>query len=149
MTAKEWLNRARRLDEEINILQSEKQAALYRATSGTARYNATRAQTSRRNASEDRFIAYAEYDALIDGRVDELYETKKEILGVINEVEDDTLRLLLLLRYVRFEKWETIVEKLHYSYAHIIQRLHPRALRAAEAVMREKMIQNDNIKFGK
>ena len=46
-------------------------------------------------------------------------ELKKEISCVINNLEDDTLKSLLRLRYLEFRKWEDIEYILNYSRRNI------------------------------
>ena len=55
-------------------------------------------------------------------------ERKKEISCVINNLEDDTLKSLLRLRYLEFRKWEDIAYILHYTERHT-RRLFNRALK--------------------
>lgn len=57
-----------------------------------------------------------------------LYDVKREILGVINMVGDSTYRTLLVMRYIRFMKWEEIAEEMHYTYKWI-HILHKRAIK--------------------
>lgn len=134
MTTKEWLNRGYRIDTEINALIKERDKALLAATSATVNPGSERVQTSRRNTSEDKFVNYAAYEETINKRIDELYAVKNEILQAINEVKSDTLRKLLILRYIEFEKWGAIAEKLHYDKRQAY-RLHGKALRDVEKIL--------------
>lgn len=135
MTAKEWLNRGWELDKEINQLLISQERAFSRALKSTAAADGERVQQSRRNSSEDKFISYAEYSAMADKRIDELYEIKKEILAAVNRVKDPTLRTLLIARYINFKTWERIAEEMHYSYVHVVHNLHPRALNEIDKIV--------------
>lgn len=128
MTTKEWLSRAYKLDWEINTLLSEKKRAFERASSVTSNNIADKVKTSSTNSSEDKFISYAAYDDLINIRIDELYKVKTEIINAINTVEDNTLRLLLIERYIRFKKWEQVAIDLNYDFFHVFKILHKKAL---------------------
>ena len=130
MTVKEWLNRGYRIDREITALLREQERTLVLATKTTAATDGERVQTSRGNSAEARFINYADYTKLIDERIDELYAIKREIITAINRVGDNTLRQLLIHRYIEFMRWEKIAEEMHYSYVHVVHTLHPRALAA-------------------
>lgn len=130
MTVKEWLNRGYWIDREINALLREQERSLVLATKTTAATDGERVQTSRGNSAEARFINYADYTNLIDERIDELYAIKREIITAINRVGDNTLRQLLIHRYIEFMRWEKIAEEMHYSYVHVVHTLHPRALAA-------------------
>ncbi|MGM9936058.1 MAG: DUF1492 domain-containing protein [Candidatus Ornithomonoglobus sp.] len=134
MTTKEWLNRGYRIDTEINALIKERDKALLMATSATADPGGEKVQTSRRNTSEDKFVNYAAYEETINKRLDELYEIKNEISQAISKVKDDTLRKLLILRYINFEKWEAIAIHMSFTYqwVHV---LHKRALKCVAEII--------------
>lgn len=127
MTIKEWLNRGRLLDLQINKLLAERDRTFDLAIKVTGSIQEDKVQTSKKNTSEMRFVKYTSYTDKIDKRVDELVEIKQEILSAINEVEDPTLRTLLQLRYINFETWEQIAIDMHYSYMQVC-RLHGKAL---------------------
>ena len=131
MTVKEWLNRGYRIDCEINALLSEREKAFNLACKVSAPpCDSERVSTSGGNGSEQRFIKYADYSRLINQRVDELYEIKREILTVISRVESNTYRTLLTMRYVQFATWESIAESMKYSEKWVREHLHKNALNA-------------------
>lgn len=134
MTTKDWLMRAWNLDKEINQLLATKAEAYGRATGTTASTEGERVQTSRNNSSESKFVSYTEYSAMIDKRIDELYDIKQEILSAINQVQDSSLRTLLIARYINFKTWERIAVEMNYSYVHLVHNLHPKALQAIKSV---------------
>lgn len=135
MTVKEWLNRGWELDKEINQLLQSQREALTRATKTTCTSADEKVQTSKNNTTENKFVSYAEYSDMADKRIDELYEIKKEILAAVKELEDSTLRTLLVARYINFKTWEQIAADMHYSYKHIVHILHPKALSKLENVI--------------
>ena len=94
MTVKEWLLRAKNLDNEINELIKAQEQALTAATSVTCGVG-EKVQTSNVNTSEGKFINYASYSEMIDNRIDELYAIKQEKIQAINLGDDGTLRTLL------------------------------------------------------
>lgn len=53
---------------------------------------------------------------------------KKDIINIIDKLEDDTLKNLLRFRYLDFRKWEDIAYILGYSNKHIYK-LHNKALK--------------------
>lgn len=134
MTAKEWLDRGRKLDEEINQLLQSQQEALTRATKTTCVSDGEKVQTSQSNTSESEFINYASYSDMIDKRIDELYAIKQEILAAVMKLEDGTLRTLLIARYINFHTWERIAYDMHYSYRQVC-RLHGKALNKIKDVI--------------
>ena len=133
MTVKQWLNRGYRINEEIDELMREQKQALLQATS-TALGGGEKVQSSNGNTAERRFVNYAAYSETIDKRIDELYAVKNEILTAINSVDDNTLRELLILRYIKFYTWEEIAERMNYSYVHVVHNLHPKALKRVNRI---------------
>ena len=63
----------------------------------------------------------------LEREVADLQAERKELIKKIDEMGDDTLSMLLYLRYVRGFQWETITEKMRYS-ERSIYRLHRKAL---------------------
>lgn len=139
MTAKQWLNRGYRINEEINELIKEQKQALLQATStALCGGEGEKVQSSNGNTTEMRFVNYAAYSETIDKRIDELYAVKNEILTAINSVDDNTLRELLILRYVSFNRWDEIADKMNYSERRIYD-LHGRALEHVSEVIYERL----------
>ena len=127
MTTKEWLNRGRNLNEEINALIKAKEKALYDACNVSIAYDKERVQESQNNSTEAKFTRFADYSKAIDERIDELYKIKQEILKAISGVDNSTYRALLIERYINFKTWEQIADYMNYSRMHVT-RLHGRAL---------------------
>ena len=130
MTTKEWLNRGRNLNEEINALIKAKEKALYDACNVSIAYDKERVQTSQNNSTETKLTRFADYSKAIDERIDELYKIKQEILKAISGVDNSTYRTLLIERYINFKTWERIAVDINYDYYHVIKHLHPKALKA-------------------
>lgn len=134
MTAKEWLNRGRHLDKEINQLLEDQQNALNLACGTAVSYGGEKVQTSKKNVTERRFIAYADYSAEIDNRIDKLYAIKTEIKAAINKLDDPLLRALLIAYYINMKTFDRIASELHYSIRHI-NRLHNYALKEIKKII--------------
>ena len=135
MTVKQWLNRGYRINNEIDELIKEQKQALLQATSTALNGGEVeKVQSSNGNTSERRFVNYVAYSETIDKRIDELYAVKNEILTAINTVADNTLRELLILRYIKFYTWEEIAVKMGYTFqwAYV---LHKRALQNIEKIL--------------
>ena len=128
MTAKEWLNRGRNLNEEISALIKAKEKALYDACNVSIAYDKERVQTSQNNSTEAKFTRFVDYSKAIDERIDELYKIKLEIFKAISAVENGTYRTLLIERYINFESWEQVADNMNYDRRQIT-RLHGEALK--------------------
>ena len=128
MTVKEWLNKGRKLDIELKQLREERKQALDLACSCTSCPNDEKVQTSTKNTSDGKFAAYTEYSAMINKKEAELLVYKSRMHNLINRLDNPTYRTLLSLRYINCKTWEQVAEDMHYSYVHIVHRLHPMAL---------------------
>lgn len=131
---KEWLNRARFIDNEVNSLMREQRRAFELATSTTGTWSEDKIQSSTGNTTEKNMVKYAEYTEMIDSRIDELTAVKREILDKIGEVEDHLLRSLLINRYINCMTWEQIAVEMNYGYRQIL-RLHGKALNCLKDVI--------------
>lgn len=139
---KRWLNRARGLDTEIRALMLERDKLFNRATNAVNITDGERVQASQRNTSEECYIAYAEYERIIEERLKELYDVKSEIVQAISEIKNNVFRQLLTLRYISFYTWERIAEEMNYSYVHVVNRLRKSAfLEIKEIIIRR--VKND------
>ena len=132
MTAKEYLRRAYKLNEEIDQLEAAKHKMFNRITSITPKYNS---DTVSGTKDPHKYDAYAQFAAEIDNRVDELVSIKSDILNTIKKVEDAKLRTLLIARYINFMTFEGIAVMMNYDWRHIM-RLHSDGLKAVEEVLK-------------
>lgn len=117
MNAKQWLGRARYIDREIELLKKTKQETRDNLTKITQSYESDGAQTTK---DPHKFDRVAEIDCMIDQKVVELLETKKEILSVIFDVEDRNQKLVLISYYIRMKTLEKIAVEMNYSFRQII-----------------------------
>ena len=68
-----------------------------------------------------------EIDEEINREIDELQTVRQEIRAALNQLEDESLKLLMEYRYIDGLTWERIAEKMHYSRQWVTS-LHGRAL---------------------
>ena len=132
MTAKEYLRRAYKLNEEIDQLEAAKHKMFSRITSITPKYNS---DTVSGTKDPHKYDAYAQFAAEIDNRVDELVSIKSDILNTIKKVKDAKLRTLLIARYINFNSFESIAVMMNYDWRHIM-RLHSDGLKAIDEVLK-------------
>ena len=131
MTAKQWLNRGRRIDQEISKLMETKALIEARLTSITQSYDSDGAQATKDPHTFDRLV---EIDSLISERADELTRTKAEILTTINLLPDSRQRMVLISYYIDGKTWEQTAVDLNYSYMHVM-RIHSYALMEIEKML--------------
>lgn len=116
MTAKQWLGRARFIDREIALLQKTKEETRDNLTKITQSYESDGAQTTKDPHKYDRLV---ELENEIDQKVDELIDTKREIMNVIFKVEDRNQRQVLISYYIRMKTLEKIAVEMNYSFRQI------------------------------
>ena len=112
MTAKEWLGRARKLRLRLSALEDSKQRSYARAVSSTAGLG----DRVSGGAPADTHAAFAEVSLAVDRQIEELEQTRAEILQGIRQLEDNTLSTLLTEYYINDKTWEKIAEEQNYSY---------------------------------
>lgn len=130
-TAKQYLNRVRRIDKEISALLRLVQSTRESLESITQNYSSDGAQTTKNPHKFDRLI---ELEALVDSKVDEQIELKAEILRTIMKLDDRRQRLALMEYYIEMKTWEQVAVDLNYSYMHIT-RLHGYALKEVQKII--------------
>lgn len=131
MTAKQWLGRARNIDHEIDNLIREKQRAKDRLTKITQSYESDGAQMTK---DPHKFDRLAELENEIDQQVDELVETKREIMAVIKQLKNRPQRMALQDYYIAMMTWEETAVDLHYSFQGVMQ-LRKRAIAEVEKLI--------------
>lgn len=132
MTVKEYLNRARYLDREIEA----KIDHLERIDSIVNRVTPVLSDmpfSLMREAEkrEQLLVKMIDLKWEINAEIDELVDTKREIVKFIGKIDNNSYRLLLELRYVNLCTWEKIAEIMDVAVRHVY-RLHGSALIEAE-----------------
>ena len=138
LTVKEWLKNGRNLNFEIQALKEARSKALNAAVGSAADYSTEKVQTSTGNSTERLFVNYSQYSAELKQRISELEDYQAEILHLINKVSNSTYRTLLIEYYINCKSWEEVGADMHYSYVHIVNRLHPQALNEIDKYYDEK-----------
>ena len=127
MTAKEELGQLYRLRESIDCLIERKKQTLDLAYKITSCNNGMPKGAGGDKVSSAA-ISSADLAAEIDEKTGEYERLQREIAGKIGRIENRDYRLLLELRYLNFNKFEVIADKLGCSLRHVF-RLNSRALR--------------------
>jgi hypothetical protein len=139
MKAKDFMSQALHIDEDIN--SKIEQVMALRELASKASATLTKARVSETKdvcRMEDAIINMMELESDINADVARLVELKREIVLVVNRVENHAYQTLLSLRYLCFKTWEQVAEKMNYSIQHT-HRIHGNALEAVDAVLRHKM----------
>ncbi|HJI56273.1 MAG: DUF1492 domain-containing protein [Pseudoruminococcus massiliensis] len=129
MTAKEYLQQALRLDERINSKISQLESLRELATKCTSTITGMPHNPSpSQSPMADAVCKIIDLQDEINRDIDHLVDLKRELVGVIRNVEDVECRLLLELRYLCFMSWEDIAVQMGYTTRNI-HYLHKQALR--------------------
>lgn len=134
MTAKQYLNRVRRIDKEISSLLRLVQRTRESLEAVTQNYDSDGAQSTK---NPHRFDRLAELESLVDEKIDEQIQMKADTLCTIMELNDRVQRILLMDYYVEMMTWEQVAVDLNYSYMHIT-RLHGYALKEVQKILQQK-----------
>lgn len=134
MTARDYLERLRTIDREINAMLDHRQDIIDLACKITSCPNPNKVQTNRQFSKvEDAGIKLAEYSREIDAKVDELVDLKREAETYINQLVDNRFRQIILYRYIYNWAWEKICGAIHYESSRMFE-LHGYAILAFEKI---------------
>lgn len=131
MTAKQYLNRVRRIDKEISALLRLVQKTRESLTTVTQNYDSDGAQNTKNPHKFDRLI---ELESLVDHKIDDQIALKAEILDTIMKLDDRRQRLVLMEYYIEMKTWEQVAVDLNYSYMHVT-RIHGYALKEVQKLI--------------
>ena len=134
MTTVEYLNQYRLARMEISALTAEaaeikKQLQAVTLTFGEGGGGAPNTQKIPRA-----FEKIDEIEREITARIGKLAELRMEINNVIQAVPDDTLKTVLVSKYIGGESWEYIAAEFGTTRYHMTHRIHPKALAAVERI---------------
>ena len=131
MTAKQYMNRVRRVDQEIQMLERMIQKTRDSVESVTQKYDGDGAQATKNPHKFDRLV---ELEGLVDQKIQEQLTLKAETLLTIGKLKDRRQRMILTEYYLEMKTWEQVAVDIGYSYQHVM-RLHGYALKAVSEIM--------------
>ena len=139
MTAREYLGQAYRLDQRINskLQQIEQLRSLAQKVSvsyGGDTVSHTRNVTS----MEDTIIRLMEAEKGIKLQIDELVDLKLRISNLIDQVRNESYRVILEKRYLCFLSWDQIASDISYS-KRWVEIMHSRALEVVERLLQRQV----------
>jgi len=135
MTAEAFLNRIKYFDEQINtkLEQVEDLRAL------STKITTTFSDMPHSPNSGNQTMAHAidkiiDLEKEIDAEIDKLVDAKREVREVIDQIADPTIRLVLEQRYLCYNHFETIADRLGLS-DRWIQTLNARGIKEVERIL--------------
>lgn len=133
MTAKQYLNRVRRIDEDIAELLDTKTKAREALERMTQNYSGDGAQSTKDPHKFDRLVVL---DSLIDELIDQQIAIKAETLSTIAKLKDNRMRIMLEKYYINMKSWHQVAREMHYSDSHM-RKMHGYALLAVDKLIKD------------
>ena len=128
MTAKEYLSQALHLDHRIDSKIEQIASLNTLATKCTSAITGMpRNPSPSQSTMADAVCKIIDLQELLKKDLSALVDLKREIMGVINGIENDEYKTVLEKRYLCFLSWEQIAVDMGYEMSWLY-RLHQRAL---------------------
>ena len=134
---KQFLNRARRIDMEIDALLLVVQSTRSSLESITQNYEGDLTTGTKNPHKFDKLV---ELESLVDEKIDNLVEVKVEILNLISLIDDGKQRELLTLYYTTKDEmtgkpltWEQVAVKMNYSWRRTME-IHGAAIQELQRI---------------
>lgn len=124
----QYLSRYQRLNQRIDRLLEEQSRWRERALKITPTLSQAPGGGGSGSPIERPMDKVLEIDEGINREIDTLQTIRQEIREALNQLEDESLKLLMEYRYIDGMTWEQVAVKMHYSYMQIC-RLHGKALK--------------------
>ena len=141
MTAKEYLGQAYRLDQRINSKLQQVDSLRSLTQKITASYDGEVVSHTRNVTSlQDTIIRLMEAEEELNRQIDELVDLKMDIACLIDQVHNESFRLILEKRYLCFLQWDQIAAEMHYSRRWVLNK-HDRAVEVVDKMMAEREVQ--------
>ena len=134
MKAKEFLLQLEKLDRLIENKLIEKEQWKSIATGTTAKIGSERVQSSgSQQKMADAVVKYVELEAEIDHCIDDLIDTKKKVIGVIEQLQPTEYDILHMV-YVQHLTFFDVAQKYKMSYSWATT-IHGRALKDVQKIL--------------
>ena len=141
MTAKEYLGQAYRLDQRINSKLQQVDSLRSLTQKITASYDGEVVSHTRNVTTlQDTIIRLMEAEEELNRQIDELVDLKMDIARLIDQVHNESFRLILEKRYLCFLQWDQIAAEMHYSRRWVLNK-HDRAVEVVDKLMAEREVQ--------
>ena len=132
MTAKQYMNRVRRVDKEIQALDRLILKTRESVESITQKYDSDGAQSTKNPHKYDRLV---ELESLVDEKIQEQLNLKAETLITIAKLKDRRQRIVLTEYYLEMKTWEQVAVDIGYTYQHTM-RIHGYALKTIAELLK-------------
>ena len=131
MTAKQYMNRVRRVDKEITALENLLQKTRDTLENTTQKYDSDGSQSTKDPHKFDRLM---ELESLIDQKISDQLALKAETLETISKLKDRRQRIVLTEYYLNMKTWEQVAVEINYSWRNVMN-IHGRALQEVQKII--------------
>lgn len=126
------LNRARNAQRELDALRERVEYWRAEAERCTASYGPDTPGGGASDRRAELVARIVDAQREIDARIGEIAAAEREALALIERLDDERARTLLLLRYVDNLTWRQVAERMHYCREHV-EKMHRQALESLAA----------------
>jgi plasmid stabilization system protein ParE len=138
ITAKEYLSQARNIEADINAKLQEAERIRSQAEKITTSFSFGKTLGGEEGSRvENAAIKLVELEKAVLEDVDRLIQAKEEIRATIDQLQDQSQKTILRMRYLLGETWETIAYRSHYSWRNV-HYIHKAALAEVAAILRQR-----------
>jgi len=135
VTAKEYLGQAYRLDQRINSKLQQVESLRCLTQKVTASYGGEPVSHTRNVTSlQDTIVRLIDAEEQVNRQIDELVKLKMDIAALIDQVHNESYRLILEKRYLCFLPWDQIAAEMHYSRRWVLNK-HDRAVEVIDRLL--------------
>lgn len=141
MNAKEYLSQAYHIDQRIDCKMEQIKSLRELATKANSVISDMPKDNYDKQIMEKNIAAIIDLEREIDNDVGNLISLKREIMNAIKSVDNSEYKILLELRYLCFNKWETIALAMKYG-RDTIYKIHQQALKNISQKLGSKIQKN-------
>ena len=136
--AKEYMNRAYRIDQRINAKIEQLTSLHSLATKATSTLSDIPGGGNRNKSSMENIIfKIMTLEDEINRDIDTLVDIKQDIMHIIKQVPNTEYQTILELRYLCYKPWEQIAVEMEFSMQHIY-RMHDQALNKIALLLKDE-----------
>ena len=144
MNAKEYLSQAYHIDQRINCKMEQIRSLKDLVVKVNSVISDIHWQNYDKQIMEKNIVKLLDLEREISDDVSGLLELKKEIISLIKSLDSEEHKTLLELRYLCFNKWDTIASSMKYG-KDTVYKIHQQALRKISKKLGSKIPKNPKI----
>lgn len=131
MTAKQYMNRVRRVDKEIQALENLLLRTRDSLENTTQKYDSDGSQSTKEPHKFDKLV---ELELLIRQKTKEQVQMKLETLETVSRLKDRRQRIALTEHYLNMKTWEQVAVEMNYSWRQVMN-IHGHALQEVQKII--------------